>query len=54
MELTLETAKELHAALARAIAAADEEEAERAESIEQQRRAKGAKTATRKLELVGT
>lgn len=36
-ELTLETAKLLRAALDRAIAAADEEEAERAESIERMR-----------------
>lgn len=33
VELSLETAKELHAALARAIAAAEEEEAERAAHI---------------------
>lgn len=37
VELTLDTAKALRAALDRAIAAAEEEEAERAESIAQQR-----------------
>jgi hypothetical protein len=40
VELSLETAKALHAALAKAIAEADIEEAERAESIAVQRRAK--------------
>ena len=37
VELTLETAKALHAALGKAIAEADIEEAERAQSIEEQR-----------------
>ena len=39
VELTLETAKALHAALAKAIAEAEVEEAERAEGIAQARRA---------------
>jgi hypothetical protein len=38
VELTLETAKALHAALTKAIAEAEIEEAERAHSIERQRR----------------
>lgn len=37
VELSLDTAKHLHAALTRAIAAAEIEEAERAQSIERQR-----------------
>lgn len=40
VELTLESAKALHAALTKAIAEAEIEEAERAESIAEQRRAK--------------
>ncbi|MFV0296657.1 MAG: DUF6295 family protein [Hyphomicrobiaceae bacterium] len=51
VELTLETAKELQAALFRAIAAAEEEEAERARSIAQQRRAREKQTETTKPEL---
>lgn len=46
VELTLESAKALHQALARAIAEADIEEAERQESIERVRRAARA-SATR-------
>ncbi len=38
VEITLESAKALHTALAKAIAEAEEEEADRAASIEQQRR----------------
>ena len=40
VELTLESAKALHAALAKAIAEAEVEEAERAESIAEQQRRK--------------
>jgi hypothetical protein len=40
VELTLDAAKALHAALAKAIAEAEVEEAERAESIARQRRVK--------------
>ena len=46
VELTLETAKALHAALGKAIADAEEEEAERAEAIERQRAEKAAAAAT--------
>ena len=46
VELTLETAKVLHAALGRAIAAADIEEAERADGIERLREAKAALVTT--------
>jgi hypothetical protein len=45
VELTLETAKALHAALAKAIAEAEVEEAERAEGIAQARRAAKAPVA---------
>ena len=44
VELTLESAKALHDALAKAIAAAEIEEAERMLSIEQQHAARGAAT----------
>jgi hypothetical protein len=47
VELTLETAKALRAALDRAIAAADLEEAERAASIAAQREAKRIRVAAR-------
>jgi len=45
VELTLDSAKTLHAALTKAIAEAEIEEAERAESIEQQRLEADARTA---------
>jgi len=49
VELTLESAKALHAALGKAIAEAETEEAERAESIETVRRAAAARAATARI-----
>jgi Family of unknown function (DUF6295) len=49
VELTLETAKALHEALAKAIAAADIEEAERTQGLEQARRSAPAPAAAPRI-----